>query len=1382
MAEATISPELFLIFLTIIPFLLHYLCSQLFRLIVASTLIGSFVKTTRLCYHMGHPPKYQHRYHWFRARMKRKKHQRLRKPEPLLHSYDPGGTSIVLPRLPAATQYVCFVSKAPSPTALTKYRFDTDSFEIGIDTQCSRTMSGDMSHFQNLQAIPSYLQRKVGGIGGSLTAIATGDFVFKLADDKGVISTIRLPNSLYVPGLQFPLLCPQHWAQAAKDNTPTPKGTIIINSDTDCQLFWNQRRNCKTVSHSSRTNTPTFWTAPGTIAYTAFEAVFHIHDPTSYLQHVAYQVDANPAVEEIIAEEHFHKSRHSPVLEGAHELPAAAPALEWLPKHGHHIFASNEDTCHFHPTGNHKWGDCHKSRAYTDPSAPDLSSDNDKVELMRWHHRLGHLSFPQLQALAERGEIPKRLAKVKEIFCAGCVFGGMTRQPFRHKQHMHQKRRNIFLATKPGEVVSVDQLESNEIGFVAQAKGKLTHKRYKYATLFVDHFSRLKYIYFLEKISGLETLEAKRNFERFAAEHGVSIRHYHCDNGRFSEKLFMDSCAANNQRITFCGVNAHFQNGIAEKAIRDVTEAARKMLLHAKLRWPSAMDLSLWPYAMRYATYITNYTPICDGKSRIELFTNSDVGTSLKTFHTFGCPVFALNNELAAGNALPRWSPRARMGLNLGASPNHARNVNLVLNINTGLVSPQFHCKFDDFFETTRFNQAEASTAAPWRRQARLRPDEMDSNWKQMKTVCEAPVGSTDISESNSENVDALDKINDTNNQHSGSEGAKATDSIALSRTKRVNKQSKKMSESIESKAFWGNRNMHYRADRAIAPTPSNHDAFHDWYLEMAELMRHPIAFHAEMMGDIMYLNQALKQHDADEFVKAVIKEIDGHVNAKRWEVVKRDDIPEGHEALPSVWAMRRKRDLSTNEVTKHKARLNIHGGKQQFGVNYYDTYAPVVTWFAIRLMITHAVMFGWHLRQIDFVQAYPQAPIETDMYMELPQGIETRHGNSKDFVLKLVSNLYGQKQAGRVWNGYLVNKLINDCGFEVSTIDECVFYKDDVIFIVYVDDGIFIGKDDNKITQIIQQLRDAQLDIEDQGHPADYVGVNIKQSRDGTIDFTQRALIDTIIEECNVSGVYTKPVPAKSSLILHAFESSPDFDLNFNYRSIVGKLNYLTQTTRPDIMYAVHQVAKYSSCPKKEHGEAIIYIVRYLMRTRDVGLRFKPDQSKGFENYCDADFSGNWKHDIAEFDPNTAKSRSGWITFYAGCPLIWNSKLQTQVALSTTEAEYISLSQSLRDVIPIMDLLKEMKARGFEVICTNPHVFCKTFEDNSGALELARLPKIRPRTKHINVCYHHFREHVRKGMIKIFPIDTEDQIADALTKPLAQNAFCRHRKYMCGQ
>ncbi len=187
------------------------------------------------------------------------------------------------------------------------------------------------------------------------------------------------------------------------------------------------------------------------------------------------------------------------------------------------------------------------------------------------------------------------------------------------------------------------------------------------------------------------------------------------------------------------------------------------------------------------------------------------------------------------------------------------------------------------------------------------------------------------------------------------------------------------------------------------------------------------------------------------------------------------------------------------------------------------------------------------------------------------------------------------------------------------------------------------------------------------------------------------------------------------------------------------------------------------------------------MKKTRDLGTRFKPDQDKGFECYCNADFSGNWNKHLAPFDPSTAKSRSGWIVFYAGCPVIWASKLQTQVALSTTEAEYIAMSQSLRDVLPVMFLVQEICEKGFQVICTKPYIYCKVFQDNSGALELPRLPKLCPRTKHINVCYHPFPEHVRNRLIKIFPVGTKNQIANALTKALSQNVFQQHRHYMCG-
>ena len=137
------------------------------------------------------------------------------------------------------------------------------------------------------------------------------------------------------------------------------------------------------------------------------------------------------------------------------------------------------------------------------------------------------------------------------------------------------------------------------------------------------------------------------------------------------------------------------------------------------------------------------------------------------------------------------------------------------------------------------------------------------------------------------------------------------------------------------------------------------------------------------------------------------------------------------------------------------------------------------------QILIVFGLLFNWSLRQVNFIMAYPQAPIEMDMYMELPTGINVKHGNSKDHVLQLLTNLYGQKQAGRVWNAYLIEKL-RKIGFSQSLVDNCVFYRDDIIFIVYVDDGIFLGPSDDKISQAIVEIQNLNLDIKDQGHPAD--------------------------------------------------------------------------------------------------------------------------------------------------------------------------------------------------------------------------------------------------------------------------------------------------------
>ena len=210
--------------------------------------------------------------------------------------------------------------------------------------------------------------------------------------------------------------------------------------------------------------------------------------------------------------------------------------------------------------------------------------------------------------------------------------------------------------------------------------------------------------------------------------------------------------------------------------------------------------------------------------------------------------------------------------------------------------------------------------------------------------------------------------------------------------------------------------------------------------------------------------------------------------------------------------------------------------------------------------------------------------------------------------------------------------------------------------------------------------------------------------------------------------------------------------------------------------MYAVHQCAKFSSDSKVEHTNAVELLVNYLEGAKDKGAMIKLEGDPILEVYADADFSGNRNRNTAEYDSSTAKSRTGFIIYFAKCPIVWTSKLQTQIALSTTEAEYMALSSALREAIPLLELVREMREKKIMSIPDHIDVHCKCFEDNSGALELAKSPRMRPRTKHINIIYHHFRDAVKAGFVKIFSIDTNDQIPDILTKPLSQNLFVKHR------
>jgi hypothetical protein len=362
-------------------------------------------------------------------------------------------------------------------------------------------------------------------------------------------------------------------------------------------------------------------------------------------------------------------------------------------------------------------------------------------------------------------------------------------------------------------------------------------------------------------------------------------------------------------------------------------------------------------------------------------------------------------------------------------------------------------------------------------------------------------------------------------------------------------------------------------------------------------------------------------------------KELNDHIDRKHWKVVPGKSIPNHKRAIPMVWSMKRKRDPVGN-ITKWKARLCAGGHRSQEMIDYWSTYSPVVSWSTVRLMIVFALLNNWHMQSIDFVLAFPQAPVKNDIYMKPPKvppdflipdlpNFADRFLN----VYKLLKNLYGLKDAGRTWYEHLTKGLA-ERGWKQLEIDTCLFTKDGILLIVYVDDAILISPNKQLIDREIKSLQE-DYDLTDDGELKDYLGTRFTRRKDGSIELSQPRMVNRIFEMVGIdpeSKTKMHDTPAVDSRLL---DNDPDGEprlQKWNYRSVVGSLSYLQAMVHPDITMAVQQCARFCNAPQRQHEEAVKRICRYLLKVRDKGLVMKPDPSRGLECHVDADWAGSWQ------------------------------------------------------------------------------------------------------------------------------------------------------------
>ncbi|XP_051133100.1 uncharacterized mitochondrial protein AtMg00810-like [Andrographis paniculata] len=381
-----------------------------------------------------------------------------------------------------------------------------------------------------------------------------------------------------------------------------------------------------------------------------------------------------------------------------------------------------------------------------------------------------------------------------------------------------------------------------------------------------------------------------------------------------------------------------------------------------------------------------------------------------------------------------------------------------------------------------------------------------------------------------------------------------------------------------------------------------------------------------------------------------------------------------------------------------------------------------------VRLVLAVAVARGWRIQQIDVNNAFLHGALEEELYLKPPPG----YSATSDQVCRLKKSLYGLKQAPRVWYKTLANKVLQ-FGFEKSPHDHCLFFKyigaEILVLTVYVDDILLTGSSPKLMDEVKLYLHQA-FTIKDFGEANYFLGLEIKLLPDVMI-LTQRQYIFDILDDMNMLETKSTATPLPTGLKLSAKDGEPLADAS-RYRRLIGRLLYLN-FSRPDVTFATQQLSQFTSEPTITHWRAATHLLRYLKGTMNHSLAFDSTSSLQLEAYCDADWGTC---------PDSRKSITDYCVFLGSNLISLKAKKQSTVSISSTEAEYRSMSTTTSELLWISYLLNSLKVTVSQPI----PLHC----DNLSALHIARNPVFHERTKHIEIACHFVTHHVLTGFISL--------------------------------
>jgi hypothetical protein len=957
---------------------------------------------------------------------------------------------------------------------------------------------------------------------------------------------------------------------------------------------------------------------------------------------------------------------------------------------------------------------------------------------------MAHMHIQGIRACVREGRIRGFEGTLRELqeepdFCEACALGKSQRKPKKKRKTPRKAE-----GKKPTDGGLLDLVHSDLSGAKRASIGGTV-----LFSMNVDHRSRKKFILPLKSKAEFpdKYMELERRLERQLER---TVGKFRSDNEAvMTTKRLHKHFAAKGTQVQSGSPYSSFENGVAERAIRTVTEGGTTMMI------ASAMPLIYWMYAFVCFVYVSNkgFSSVVD-QTPDEIFDGRK--PSWKGLVPFGCMAYAHKLPRPPKGALPEKAERCVM---MGYSETSEHTVYVLLRLRDRRIIERRDVDFDE--TTFPFRTMDAGME-------RIDPEHGLADGDGEDELHEEEEQKDDIESGEEAEIDDEEPAMDPEDvepelEPEGEPEEKRVDSSGSEEHAGPVRRSARARHSTRDEDTYV-----YVIDDEEAGLEQ----------ELLGLLGEPDVDRVAtrmlaMVPDTpRSAKEALEGPQRKQWLKAMIEELEQHIKLRVYDLVR---LPADRRAIGNKWVHKFKLNVD-GTIERFRARLTALGYQQVAGLDYGETFAPVARTKATRVWLTIGAIEDMEIDGFDVKGAFLRGDIdkaENEVYVKQPKGFE--EPGKEDWVWRLRKSMPGTKQAARGWNKEFDSTMLKQ-GFTPTGADPCLYHlkrpgKKIILVSMHVDDGFFIYDGTDPFAVEAKRKLYATYEMSATG-PLEYaLGIRFTRDRKNrTITLDQRKFIRECLDGIGVGRMSAIPAHPRAFLGKSVEDEQEQIEQEGyggrDYRGEVGSLTWLSIMTRPELSLSVAQVARYVTKPGIYHWNAIDRIWEYLNGSREMGLTLGGGDASmsPLRGYVDADYARC---------VDTRRSTTGWVFKFGGGAVSWRTRRQKSVTLSSTEAEYCALTEAAKEAIWMQGLLDEL---GYGNSGPVP-----LYEDNKGAICLAKNDVYHERTKHIDVRHHFIRECVARKQIVIDYRSSKSMVADILTKPLSKVLFQRHRHQLLG-